>query len=75
MENGEADARQDATAQYLAEIFNARVTVKLNSGIVYKGQYFRFEPSRAETDQLAFRYLAICRRLYERGLGGVQGIR
>ena len=51
MENG-AGAEGTDPSGFLSEIIGSPVTVKLNSGVVYKGSSSRTKPSVVNTDSL-----------------------
>jgi hypothetical protein len=77
MENGtisQGDGRDPSS--FLSEIIGNPVTVKLNSGVVYKGALLPNDLAAVEcgesfADVLGFRRAAVCRWLYEYRAGEV----
>jgi hypothetical protein len=69
--NGAGDARDPSG--FLAEIIGAPVTVKLNSGVVYKGRVLRMRSENVKTDGHC-RRITVCGWLYEHCAGTDEGI-
>lgn len=74
MENGATSTDGRDPSGFLSEIIGAAVTVKLNSGVIYKGNTLQYSRKSIYLDDL-YRGASIGGRLHEHRIGEDGGIR